>query len=260
MFMKTLLSVKKSKQYFSHNDSIPFKKIWINIKNIASNDYFFIKHEKLQLSNNYALDLSNIELLQNKAGYAQYMKETQTTFVKKSKYDCCEDNSMYITDCINDFYAKQLKCNLPWATKMDPDLKQCESKDELEQFRMLSAEITLPNLTEKIKDMECFKPNCLQTTWTKNSNSEQKYAMGRNDTELWITMNAITKVIRRQEILLADFSTFLADCGGYLGLFLGASLLSITDAIIAYTCRCLRSVHKFCIKPKKSNPIISSVP
>ena len=46
---------------------------------------------------------------------------------------------------------------------MDPDLNHCESKDELETFRMLSVEITLPNLNEKIKDMICFKPNCLQS-------------------------------------------------------------------------------------------------
>ena len=187
------------------------------------------------------------------------MQETQATFLKKSKYDCYEDNSMYITDCINEFYAKQLKCNLPWATKMDPDFKQCESEDELEQFRMLSVEITLPNLTDKIKDMGCFKPNCLQTTWTKNSN-EVKWAMERNVTQLFFFMTAMTKVIRRQEIRLADFSTFLADCGGFLGLFLGASLLSITDAIIAYTCRCLRFARNFCFKPQKGNPIHSSIP
>ena len=215
----------------------------MSIKNIASEGCIFIKHEKLQLSNNYDLDLNDVELLEKESGYAQFMQETQTNFVKRSKYDCYEDNSMYITDCINEFYAKQLKCNLPWATKMDPDLKKCESEDELKQFRKLSMDITFPNLTEKIKDMGCFKPNCLQTTWTKNSN-EEKYATRRNETQLWLSMNAMTKVIRRQEIRLADFSTFLADCGGYLGLFLGASLLSITDAIIAYARRSLRFVSK----------------
>ena len=112
----------------------------MSIKNIASQGYFFIKHEKLQLPNNYALDFNNVELLANEAGYVQYLQETQTTLVKRSKYDCYEDNSMYITDCINEFYAKQLKCNLPWATKMDPDLKQCESKDALERVSLKSGE------------------------------------------------------------------------------------------------------------------------
>ena len=102
--------------------------------------YFFIKHEKLQLSNNYDLDLSHIELLGFKQGYTQFLEETQTTSVKRSKYDCYEDNAMYITNCIDEFYGKQLKCNLPWATKMDPDLKQCESKDALERVSLKSGE------------------------------------------------------------------------------------------------------------------------
>ena len=84
---------------------------------------------------------------------------------------------------------------------MDPDLNHCESEDELEKFRMLSVEITLPNLTEKIKDMRCFKPNCLQTTWTKKRNEEQ-WATETNETELWVTTIAMAKDIQRQEIRL----------------------------------------------------------
>ena len=33
----------------------------------------------------------------------------------------------------------------------------------------------------------------------------------------------------KEEIKLADFSTFMADCGSYLGLFLGASILSLSE-------------------------------
>ena len=218
----------------------------------------------MQLANNYDFynfyqNVDYLQGLQDATGYSQLLTKTQTTFVKRSKYDCYEDNSMYLTNCINEFYAKQLKCNLPWATNMDPDLNHCESEDELEKFRMLSVEITLPNLTEKIKDMRCIKPNCLQTTWTKKRNEEQ-WATETNETELWVTTIAMAKDIQRQEIRLADFSTFLADCGGYLGLFLGASLLSITDAIIAYTSTCLRFTRNFCLKLKKSNLINSTVP
>ena len=82
----------------------------MKIKNIASSGYYFIRHEKLQLSNNYALDLNNAKVFQNDGGYGQKIQETQTTFIKRSKYDCYEDNSMYFTNCINEFYAKQLKC------------------------------------------------------------------------------------------------------------------------------------------------------
>ena len=49
-----------------------------------------------------------------------------------------------------------------------------------------------------------------------------------------VRMPLDAKVLQRQEVLLADFSTFVVDCGSYLGLFLGASILSLTDSALAY--------------------------
>ena len=49
-----------------------------------------------------------------------------------------------------------------------------------------------------------------------------------------------SKVLQRKEVLLADFGTFLADIGSYLGFFLGASILSLTELGLAYlktTCK-----------------------
>ena len=42
---------------------------------------------------------------------------------------------------------------------------------------------------------------------------------------------ATAKVIQRKEIRLADYGTFIADMGSYLGLYLGASILSLTDMV-----------------------------
>ena len=38
-------------------------------------------------------------------------------------------------------------------------------------------------------------------------------------------------IVQKTEVKIADFGTFVADFGGYLGLFLGASILSITDIL-----------------------------
>ena len=51
--------------------------------------------------------------------------------------------------------------------------------------------------------------------------------------------------IKRGEILLADFSTFVVDCGSYLGLFLGASILSITDSAVIYICKVKNTIYKW---------------
>ena len=55
-----------------------------------------------------------------------------------------------------------------------------------------------------------------------------------NCTRIAIGQQSDAYTIQRKEILIADFSTFVVDCGSYLGLFLGASILSLTDTVLAY--------------------------
>ena len=78
----------------------------------------------------------------------------------------------------------------------------------------------------------CLKPNCKQSTWNNFPHSEM-WNIGKPGHKLCVVMSSMAKQIKRQEIRLCDFGTFLADVGSYLGLFLGASVLSISDNIIA---------------------------
>ena len=73
-----------------------------------------------------------------------------------------------------------------------------------------------------------------------------KYENGtlKKGTLLWFGLPSNTYTIRRQEILLADFSTFVADCGSYLGLFLGASVLSITDILGSFTKKLVQRIFR----------------
>ena len=164
----------------------------------------------------------------------ELLKETDTTFLKKSSYDCYEDNSMEMTNCMNDFYADQLGCNLPWVVKpKKQQLKNCETKQELEIFRNLSYYITSESLTAKVKKYGCLKPNCRQITWKKTQHTELYDQPDNPGHTLVVTMPHNAKVLKRQEVMLADLGSFVADCGSYLGLFVGASILSVTDILIS---------------------------
>ena len=88
-----------------------------------------------------------------------------------------------------------------------------------------------------------FKPNCRQTTWVKN---QYQYVSDKKDhgiNDAWLFIPSTAKVIQRKEIKLADFGTFIADCGSYLGLFLGASVLSLTDWLVIYTKQAFRAIY-----------------
>ena len=216
-------------------------KVRIYMFQTSPKGYYFTKDEKKQLRHNYEIDWNSesFEILRPQGGKFEYLLETQIVSVKRSKYDCYEDNSMYFTDCIDEFYAQQLNCSLPWTSTYG--ISKCESAMELKKFRDISDSITSQTMIEQIKAKGCLKPNCKKTTWTKNTFDENWDSSNYNRTELIIDLPYSAKVIVKQEIKLADVSTFIADCGSYLGLFLGGSVLSLTDLIVAYIIRFKRT-------------------
>ena len=172
----------------------------------------------------------SFQIIHRNRGYAEYFVETEVSRLKKSNYDCAEDNSFSFKDCMNEFISNQIGCSLPW-TKTMPEKRQCKTQQDLDIFRNLSTQLTSPKLQEIISKDGCFKPNCRKTSWIKNQ-YDHTWSQEGNYTILFLNVPATAKVLKRTEVLLADFSTFFADCGSYLSLFLGASVLSLTDLII----------------------------
>ena len=206
--------------------------------------YYFTKHEYKQSRHNFDMEVSSsLEMLFKQISHSERMLQRQTKSIKKAKYDCYEENSMYFTECIDEFYAEQLQCYLPW-TKPNQDwkIKSCQTAEDLDKYRNLADSITSPNMTSKIKEKGCFKPNCMKTTWVKDGYHDQSKKSVQS--QVYIAIPYTAKVIQRQEILLADFSTFLVDFGSYLGLFLGASALSLTDIAISQIWRFWKTITK----------------
>ena len=167
----------------------------------------------------------------------EVLAETETIHVKKSTYDCYEDNSMKMTHCINDFYATQLGCQLPWAAT-GQGWKECQTPETLAQFRNLSFYITTDEMKAKVEDFGCLKANCRTFKWIKTPYDElwnrNVDGIGTYGHGLYVVIPFTSKLLRRQEVMLADFGTFAADCGAYLGLFLGMSVLTITDIFLTF--------------------------
>ena len=201
---------------------------------------YCIKHEKDQSNHNYEVDSSKgFDKLPRGKGFQIHLVETETTSLKTSRYDCMEDNSITMTNCIDDFIAEQLNCSLPW-TKNNNTWRYCQTEEDLALFRKLSFNITSPYLKQKLTMKGCFRPNCKQTSWVS---TQETLAWDNNhgESSVKITIPATAKVIQRKEIRLADYGTFIADMGSYLGLYLGASILSLTDMVHVCFKRFLRS-------------------
>ena len=198
----------------------------------------FERHEAYQSNLNYQFD--------KKSGYQYYKKgvspyylvtPVETKALKKGTHDCYEDNSMKKTECVDDYFAEQLNCSLPWARPY-PDYGICNGNLNLTKFRSVHSKISSKQTSDILKKKGCLKPNCLQTKWI---DSYVQWAwINPNCTKIIIGLQSDSYTIRRKEILLADFSTFMVDCGSYLGLFLGASILSLSDSILSYIIKAFR--------------------
>ena len=219
--------------------------IRINVQN--ADGLLLTKHENGQSFHTFGLDVENNAVLQTKTGISEVFTTILTTSLKKSKFDCYEDNSMQVTKCINEYIAEQMDCCLPWAKRDCPKQitkDECRGTEKLKLFRNISFYIS----TEHKRALEikgCFKPNCESKVWKKIYEDRfLGYFINTTSVELAVTDKSMT--LHRKEILIADFSTFLADCGSYLGLFLGASILTISEAGATLTKRiALYLVKKF---------------
>ena len=167
-------------------------------------------------------------------GHQEYLIQTETFGLKTKRHECYEDNSMQMKTCIDDVIAQELNCSLPWTIKTNLDhpdinLKYCKTAEELIAFSNLFLNSST-YLRQKLTQKGCFIPNCKHTTWAKNQFT-QVWHNKKGETSVEIHIPASAKVIQRKEIRLASYATFVQDVGSYLGLYLGASILSLTDIV-----------------------------
>ena len=202
-----------------------FIQLVINVEDSTGGSHYVEKHQPGQSLHPFDFDLvGNFEIYHKGKGYTEMTSSIETISLKKSNYDCYEDNSMRTTDCINDFIAQQLDCSLPWTSNQK--LEGCSGPEKLVQFRNLTRYIA--SYKDQLEQKGCLKPNCITKKWVKVYH-EIWYPPNENQTLILFAVPDTSKTVVRREIRLADFATFMADCGSYLGLFLGASILSLSE-------------------------------
>ena len=199
-------------------------------------------HETKQSPYNYIVDQGKLRWIVN--GYQNVIfmgKQEVTKRLKKSKFNCLEDNSNKQTECINEYYASKLSCILPWVPSNNPQNRQkCQGKEKFTEFRNISMSIGNPEVIGELEKKGCIIPNCVERTWHIQSGQKENISYSMPDKNsgqnllLTIDFPHSSKVLVRNEINLYTVSSFFADVGGYLGLLLGESLISYFLLIIQW--------------------------
>ena len=139
-------------------------------------------------------------------------------------------------DCIDDYMAKTIGCTL-LENERKPDLPKCKTMNEIRKFEETYYTVLLTsNKKSFINHTGCLPP-CTYMKYTvlfKQQLSPEfgfqlQYSIGDITVVKEVTINSF---ITLQEPLY-PFSSFLAEFGGALGLFLGFSFAMFWDLILA---------------------------
>ena len=199
-------------------------------------------HETKQSPYNYVVDQGKIKWIVNGYNNVIFMgKQEVTKRLKKTKFDCHENNSNQQTDCLNEYYVSKLNCTLPWVPSNNPNnhknIQKCQGKEKFTKFRNLSMSIGNPEVIGELEKKGCIIPNCEERTWHIDSAQKENisnFNISEKNLMITISFSHSSKVLVRNEINLYTASSFFADIGGYLGLLLGESLISYFLLIIQW--------------------------
>ena len=143
---------------------------------------------------------------------------------------CTNDEDYSEQNCVDDFMQWKLGCNFPWKTKnsSQPDQRICDRPVDMDRYYMLYVDTPM----EELAEFGCKRDNCKNTYWERVWTDDiVGYDINENVSEVQLFLQANTPTSIVKQNLAYTFPNFVADFGGYLGLLLGASVLSIFDSL-----------------------------
>ena len=140
-----------------------------------------------------------------------------------------------VNNALNEDLLPELGCIPPWLSSESHCNKIYEFDSKFYQSFLPSGVVfenyTLPNrlydqnVAQKRSKKPCLKMTILVERRLKQISDKIRYAV-----ELWFH----TDVVFKKKVVSYDMFNFVVDAGSSLGLWLGLSILNITDAVIAF--------------------------
>lgn len=145
--------------------------------------------------------------------------------IKESISKECHFQNLTQNQCQVNMATQHLNCILPWLNQTNSTKRVCSTKEDLKSF----LEMKFENCTQR----------CRQIQWRAVTNYEARNLVNHKEAAMrrYNDTYSVTFVINQKEVkiikevYLYDFYNFIADFGGYLGLLLGGSILTVFDGI-----------------------------
>ena len=168
---------------------------------------------------------------------------TEKSYISKEGEKCIKDESYNPDKAIMELISNQINCTLPWSKFKPAGMKECITENDFDRY--------LKMIFKRQDDIKQVPPKCKFRTWTPMPYSESSAADKTSSVVFRLSvlsskvivycgkvpknveavfLNVSMQVINKEEQeYLYSFDYFIGICGGYLGLFLGGSMLGILD-------------------------------
>ena len=129
----------------------------------------------------------------------------------------------------------KLNCSFPWIKDTKFPFETCGPKQKVNDLVNLINEVNVgtPDLMKELEDFGCNEQNCVKTTWRIASWQKIHLQNRTGITYFKLTFPSAKKVSVTEESLAYTKLDLLADIGGYAGIFIGASMITIYDMIMS---------------------------
>ena len=123
---------------------------------------------------------------------------------------------------------EHINCSLPWSSYKVQELQECKTETDFNNYL-----IALQDLQKKLKRVD---KKCSYKTWKLFPISEQTLD-GNTSINFQVVLTSEDSITIEKEVYVYTLAYFIGTFGGYLGLFLGGSILGYLDSIESFIYR-----------------------
>ncbi|XP_059083151.1 uncharacterized protein LOC131880512 [Tigriopus californicus] len=189
-------------------------------------EQFFISNNKLYGSETFAIH-SKSELS------VEYELAVKRRIAMNADPVPCHDNKPYplFHDCLDDYLERATGCALPWRTGSNTGLATCQSSIQFQKYWVEVQELIEVGESVLYSKTGCYT-KCQRHYYKATKHEASKVDDEHEEGEYHVHMSLSYKepeIVVETENLAYDLNDLIGDIGGYLGLLLGASVLTIWD-------------------------------
>ena len=132
-----------------------------------------------------------------------------------------------LTDCISNYIIKKVGCKASWISQSaDQKVKECTKATEIQGYKEIMINLKEKALTELSTTTRCY-PKCEITSYSFFESEKKEVKFPQQWASSFFLHSSNSPQMKSSEQYIYTFPRLTSDIGGYLGLFLGWSILFI---------------------------------